>query len=83
VIQKFICPKCGNAFEVPVEGFGTGTTEVDCPCGASMVPSGGLEADPEEAPHRNHLIQRQLFVRRIWQIVAVVLILAFLRLLFF
>ncbi len=76
MIQKFICPKCGNVSEVPVEGFDVGTTELDCSCGASMVPSGGLEHEAELPPGRDRLLQKKRRLEGIWKWIALLLFFA-------
>lgn len=80
MIQKFVCPKCGNTNEVPVEGFEVGRTEVDCTCGASMVPSGGLMMETEEPPHRDRLRQKREKIFWVWQFVAIFLLISMLAL---
>ena len=46
MIQRFLCPACGATQEVPVDEVEVGSIEVDCLCGASMVPSGPLQPEP-------------------------------------
>ena len=76
MIQKFLCPKCGNVSEVPVEGFEVGATEVDCLCGASMIPSGGLEPETEVPPGRDRLLQKKRRVEGLWRWIALLLLFA-------
>jgi len=83
MIQKFLCPKCGNTFDVPVEGFEVGGTEVDCPCGASMMPSGGLEMETEEPPVRNTLFQRYEKMKTFWKWIALLLLASMIGYFFF